>query len=267
MTIKKIIIGGASITDSPWFTWADFLQQESGMPIVDISARGVGNEYIASSIVNVQSQLDNTTLVVLMLTNIDKFDWYVQGQQLKNLENEKHCPKKLTNDSGFWCTGSWFPGDKEIFKNYFYNEDYFCVKTIQQILLLETICQKTNAVLEIFFDSPIWTHTDQDIINIGKTQDYTSRYNFLSGDYAKSWSTLLAKKHTTLDNNSLIGFCWQNKLPWYNQQYKGHPPSSSHWKFYDNVMRKRLTHHLPLVSCQSQMSDKIKKFDEQWKSC
>ena len=84
--VNNIIIGGASITDSPWFTWADFLTESTKLPVVDLSSRGVGNEYIVASIVKNLNKISKNSLVVVMLTNVDKFDWYVENAKFYELQ-------------------------------------------------------------------------------------------------------------------------------------------------------------------------------------
>jgi hypothetical protein len=124
--VQKIIIAGASITSSPWFTWADYLKDESGLPTVDLSRKGVGNEYIINSLVQNQKHLGPDSLVVMMLTNIDKWDVFVEGQRFDDLLGQKHAPIPIGSRSGFWCTGSWFPDYKKAYDELYYNVDYFC---------------------------------------------------------------------------------------------------------------------------------------------
>lgn len=268
-SIQKIFIGGASITASPWFTWVDFFKHESKLPIEVFASKGCGNEYIVAKILTVRHSLGPDSLILVMLTNFDKWDWYVQNDQLKSLMNEKHQPKKIGFNSGFWCTGSWFPGLKSLFRDYFYNEDYFCVKAIQQILILEKLCEITGSHLEIFFDSPIWSHTEQTINFIGQNNvdnDYDLQ-DFLSGEYAKLYAPLLQKKYGDLATDSLIGYCWHHQLPWFNQKYGGHPPSSSHLAWYKQIARPRLSRYLNLDICDKLMQYKVYKFDQIWNDC
>ena len=48
--IDTLIISGASITSSPWFTWADIVTEIlQPRTVINLSARGTGNYYIVLS--------------------------------------------------------------------------------------------------------------------------------------------------------------------------------------------------------------------------
>jgi len=262
--VNNIIIGGASITDSPWFTWADFLTESTKLPVVDLSSRGVGNEYIVASIVKNLNKISKNSLVVVMLTNVDKFDWYVENAKFYELQKEKHQPKIISEKSGFWCTGSWFPDDKAIFKELFYSYDYFCVKTLQQIILLNQICSFKECNLLILFDSPIWQYPEQIINQIGLEElDPLSIKSTLFLPYFDQWKSLMHPSIINNNDTSLLGFCWKNNLKWYNSMHKGHPPASSHYKFFQQIINPSIN---TIVNIQdlSVLSDKINKFDQLW---
>lgn len=258
--VNKIIIGGASITNSPWYTWADFLSIESGITPLDLCVRGAGNEYIVSSVVKNSAELTPNTLVVVMLTSFDKFDWYVEGQKYQNLLKEKHTPKAVSDHSGFWCTGSWFPGAKQAFSEQYYTHDYFCTKTIQQIMLLRQVCAVRGAQLCILYDAPIWTHTEQDINRIG-AENLDPRE--LAQDYLGLPLTTLWAEFVSERFESLIGYCWSHSLPWYNQTYKGHPPSGSHYEYYKHVVRPQV-HDLIKLDHTARLTEMINQFDQHW---
>lgn len=261
--ISKIIVLGASITSSPWFTWKDFLEIESGLPVTDLSHRGVGNEFMVSALTGL-AELDSSTLVVAMMTNVDKFDWYVQGEQYHSLKDQKHPPIPVSADSGFWCTGAWFPLQKQLFQEHFYTLDYFTVKTIQQIMLIQNLCAHHGCKLQLFFDSPIWNYTDLDIGSIASgTPSESLCKPLLEQPLASKWAHYLPTPALDLDTNSLIGHCWANQLDWCNTQFGTHPPSGSHWSFYNQVMKPRLDGIVQLQS-NSAMENKIKLLDKEW---
>lgn len=260
----KIIVIGASITSSPWFTWKDFLEIESGITATDLSRRGAGNEYMVTALAQHASQLDSDTLVFVMMTNVDKFDWYVEGSRYESLLSEKHLPSPISDSSGFWCTGSWFPLEKELYKEKFYSLDYFCTKTIQQIILAKSICQQRGATLELLFDSPIWNYTEQDLTACtqGKNPD-TYYQHLLKLPLSSIWAQNLSSTELNLSHNSLIGHCWQQNLPWENDKFSMHPPSGSHWSFYDKIIRPRISDKLSLHS-DADLQNKIQKLDKAW---
>lgn len=266
--IKRIIIMGASLTSSSWYTWKDFVEIETGITCYDLSARGVGNEYLVHSLTSHQNLLDENTLVLCMLTSFDKFDWYVTNERYQSLQTEKHKPNKIATNAGFWCTGSWFPLEKDIFKKTFYDEDYFCTKTIQQILLLQHLTKLTKSSLILFFDSPIWTLTEQDINHITPENQHQSvtklKKDFLSFPLSKIWKSNLDTSLLEIDDVSLLGFCWANNLLWYNNNVKCHPPSSSQWEFYSKVVRPAINKYVQTQNVNLQQ--KIKNFDQLWKN-
>jgi hypothetical protein len=260
--IKKIVVFGASITSSPWWTWKDFLEMESGLPVIDLSRRGAGNEYMTNSLLG--ANIDEHTLVVGMLTNVDKFDWYVEDEQFRDLQQEKHRPIPVGKNSGFWCTGSWFPGKKEIYKEHFFSLDYFCTKTIQQTLLIKNICKYRSSRVEIFFDSPVWNYTDQQLNDWAEHGKALEKVYMLDLPLSSQWKILLDDRDINLHDTSLIGYCIKNNLPWHNRFYKGHPPSSSHWRYYNDIMKSVLQKELLLVP-QKNIQEKIGEMDRLWK--
>lgn len=260
----KIVVVGASITSSPWFTWKDFLEIESGIAVIDLSRKGAGNEYMVSALAQHAHQLDSDTLVFVMMTNVDKFDWYVEDDKYKSLLEEKHPPNPISESSGFWCTGCWFPLEKELYRQKFYSLDYFCAKTIQQIMLAKAICQQRGATLELLFDSPIWNYTEEDLYACTQARDPAAcSQQLLELPLSKIWSQNLSAAELDLSHNSLIGHCWQQNLPWENKKFDMHPPSGSHWSFYDKIIRPRISDKLYLHSDAS-LQHKIEKLDKAW---
>lgn len=260
----KIIVIGASITASPWFTWKDFLEIESGIVATDLSRKGAGNEYMVTALAQHADQLDADTLVLIMMTNVDKFDWYVEDARYKSLLGEKHPPNPISKSSGFWCTGHWFPLEKELYQKNFYSLDYFTTKTIQQIMLAKSICQQRGAKLELLFDSPIWNYTEQDLYACTQGKDPSSCcQQLLELPLSNIWSSNLSSTELNLEHNSLIGHCWQQNLPWENDKFSIHPPSGSHWSFYDKILRPRISNQLTLRN-DSDLQHKIQKLDQVW---
>lgn len=262
---KQIIVLGASITGCPWFTWKDFVQIETGLPMVDLSSRGVGNEYMTNILIKNSNLLKPGTMVIVMFTNFDKFDWYVENARFSSLEKEKHVPKPISEHSGFWCTGSHFPLDKRVYRELFYTHDYFCAKTIQQILLLQRICDQTATKLVMLFDSPIWQLTEQDINQLTPDTLYlidSFKRDYLSLPLSGSWCTCLDPELREIQHTNFLGFCWANSLQWYNSSVKTHPPSSSHWQFYQQVVRPMINQYVKTNTVD--LNEKIKTFDKLW---
>jgi hypothetical protein len=263
---KKIIAAGGSITSGPWFTWADLLETASKIECKNVGVRGAGNEYIVQSILNEYNTITNETMVIAMFTNCDKFDWYVENQIYKDLKTEKHPPIPVSNSSGFWCTGSWFPREKEIYKQYFYSWDHFCARTIQQIINLHLICQVKQCGLLVLFDSPIWSYPEQLINTIGdNSRDPFAAKDISDLPLSNHWRQMLDSSLLEIDQTSLLGFCWSNQLPWYNAKYKGHPPSGSHYQYYKSVIYPQLNGIMPLQDLDF-LETKINHFNKLWNS-
>jgi hypothetical protein len=267
MTINNIVVLGASITNSSWLTWKDFLEIESNLPVRNLSIRGVGNEFMTVAILKNLEFITAGTLVTVMLTNVDKFDWYVEGNAYHELTEQKHRPIAISEHSGFWCTGSWFPEKKSIFKDNFYSLDYFCSKTIQQIMLLQAVCRQQGAVLQLLFDSPVWNYTEQDLNGIGaNTQTINeAKKDLLSLPLSKLWAGQIDQDIKA--TRGLIGYCWDNNLDWYNPHYYGHPPSRSHWEYYSNILKPSLSQWIKFTDCTKILDAKIKKMTEIWNQC
>ena len=261
--IKTVVVLGGSITQSPWYTWKDYLEISSGVKIIDLSKRGIGNTYMAHSLL--YQSMDPDSLIVVMLTSVDKFDWFVEDERFRSLQTEKHQPIKIDDRCGFWCTGSWFPEEKAIYKNTFFSLDWMCSQTITNILLYKEIAKKKNCAIEFFFDSPIWDYTEQDLIEMYRQKKNLPSRRMLELTLASQWSAMLDDALIASQTNSTIGYCWQNDLPWANDHYGTHPPSSSHWKFYNDIVRPRLTKHLPLP--QIDLDNKISNMDQLWHRC
>jgi hypothetical protein len=200
-----------------------------------------------------------------MFTNIDKFDWYVEGNTFSDLQKEKHPPKPITFNTGFWCTGSWFPGKKYNFYNTFYSQDYFCTKTIQQILLFRSICNSVGAKHVVLFDSPIWNFTEQTINNFDGNPPIKKQWqeNFLKMPLSSKWQHMLDEEDEQIKETSLLGYCWCNNLKWHSSAVGPHPPSSSHWNYYQNILKPKLQNILKFQNIN--FGKKIQFMDSEWK--
>ena len=261
MAKNKIYVAGASITNGPLLGWADFLEFEAvDCELVNKGIKGQGNEAIVTSIINQQPERDS--LVVCMLTTVDKFDWYVEGERFKKLKKEKHPALPISNNSGFWSTGSHFPLDKEIYHNKFYSQDYHVAQSIQLILLLEAHAFQTGYNVITVFDSPIWTYTEKNLLAHIKHNQELVADNFLSGPLAKIWTHMLPDQYQNIIETSLIGYCIKNNLPWGNIKATNHPPSSSHYAWYQNYLIPQVSQYMQIDP--QDWTNKIKKQDALW---
>lgn len=226
----NIVTGGASITSGPWPTWVDIIKEKYKANVFDVSKKGLGNEAIITTALHQASQIKSRDIIVIvMLTNIDKWDWYVDRPDLLDkFAEEKHTITKLDNtqDGGFWGTGSWFPLEKQVYRDNFYSEDYFVMRTLQMIAVFQQVCQARGWKGHIMFDSPIWSMTEQEV-NLGGPIDAKS---------CKLVNTPLNKwLYESLDyvtyEPGLIGFLDDRGIPWFSPKYRAHPGPRAHFEF------------------------------------
>lgn len=254
------IFAGGSITNSPWLTWKDFVIERYQLSDYTLcSSRGVGNEYISSSVVN---KLQSNSFACIMFTSVDKWDWVVNNKNTAELinKNEKHKVIDLTGKEtldGFWCTGSWFPVHKEYYKEHYFNLAHFLSKTLQTICLLENLFKQKNIPYLFLFDSPVLSVTEQElnqkIINGCLT-------DMLDHPYVKPWHDQIDWSNIYLPG--LLGYCDTNNHPWHNSKMGTHPPSSSHLAFCKDHIFPVLDKHL--VPINLDLDWQAKKFDKLW---
>jgi hypothetical protein len=129
--------------------------------------------------------------------------------------------------------------------------------------LIKEICRAKNVPVQIFFDSPIWSYTEQQLNNHVIYGSALEPVPMLDFDLSSKWKHLLSPQEIGLFTRSLIGYCMSNGLQWHNQFYKAHPPSSSHWEYYRNIMSPDIQKHIDLTT--HDISNKIKEMDKIWK--
>lgn len=262
MTDRPVIFSGASITNSPWDSWKDFVKFRYGIKnFIDNDYKGVGNEFIVESTI-VQCKKNPKALALVMLTNFDKWDWYVDDIDLANKinRNEKHPVRDLQGNisyKGYWSTGSWFPTYKETYHQNYYSDHYFIKNSLKNLYVLQKFFSDADVKHLILFDSPIFECAEQ-VLNTGKLVKCTM---FQQDEELKQWSSMIDWRE--IYQPGLIGFCEENGLDWYNTRYKGHPPSSSHFYFAEKHIFPCLDNILPIV--ENDQSWKLSKMDRLWK--
>jgi hypothetical protein len=244
MSASKIIVSGAStIKDIAWPTWLTFTKNVYGFTdtdIVDQSAYGLGNEAIILKAVNAAMKEQNPFLII-QLTQIDKWDWYVENLSLIDiLDKEKHPIQKLniTDNFGFWSTGSHFPLFKESFKEKYFGIHYFAFKTLLMLSWFQYMCRIHDWRHLILFDSPILSVTEEQL-NLGllhKEECFLTRLidNPICAVVNKSVD--LQKIYLP----GLMGFACINEVPWFSKRYKNHPGSYAHYIFFKNIIMPML---------------------------
>lgn len=246
MTNQKVIFSGASITDSPWYTWKDFVIARYGLTEFVCNAyKGVGNEFIVESTIY-NYHKNPGSMVLVMLTNFDKWDWFVEDTCLADRINkyEKHPVRALSGDAslqGYWSTGSWFPTYKKYFYENYYSQYYFIKKTLKDLYILQKYFSDHSIKHLILFDSPI-IECEEQTLNTGVIKKIAVVEKDETLNY---WISMI--DWNNIYRPGLIGFCIENDLKWYNVNFKGHPPSSSHLAFAEKHIFPFLDDVFPVV--------------------
>lgn len=241
---RNIVISGSSITDDKtWATWATWISRRYGSSnIINTSTKGTGNEVILLKAVKEAKQQINP-LVIVQLTSVDKWDWFVEQQELVNLFiNEKHPLVRLQpNDiAGFWSTGCHFPSWKQHWREHYYSLSYQMYHTLQLLHWFQLTCDHQGWDRYVMFDSPILAVTEEEL-----NQDKLECSQCFETKLVKN--SLCEIIFDLIDLNGvyqpgLIGYAKLNSHPWFTQQAKSHPGSLVHWLFARDIICPILDH-------------------------
>lgn len=261
MTDNAVIFSGASITNSPWYTWKDFVQHRYGLTqLIHNDYKGVGNEFIVESTIY-QCKKNPGSTALVMLTNFDKWDWFVDDPTIATRINteEKHPVRAHDGQislQGYWSTGSWFPKYKEHFYEHYYSRIYFIQKSLKELYLLQKFFLDYKIPNLILFDSPIFQWAEQ-TLNTGVVDSVPMIEHHAMLNH---WRSLV--DWTRIYQPGLIGFCVENQLPWYNARHKGHPPSSSHLRFAKKHIFPCLDEFFPVL--EQEQDWLLSKMEQLW---
>jgi hypothetical protein len=271
--VDTLIIAGASITASPWFTWADVvIETLQPKRVINLSARGVGNYYISMSCTNaiLNTEFSGNTLCMPMFTCIDKFDMYLDNVQTKSLLNEKHRPLDLRgnpaidNDFSFWSTGSHWPLVKQQYLDNFFNTDIACVNNIMMFYALEKLCLDKGVDLMPLFDMEIWNYTEKDINEYFNAGTELVRRQLLAQPLTTNIKSLLSDSWVNF--TSLIQYAMENNLPVYDTINKLHPPSDVHTQWAMSHVIPALEKEFVCNRPSQRFIEMTKQFSEEWKN-
>ncbi len=269
---KTLIISGASITASPWFTWADIVQEILKPDTTfDLSARGTGNYYIVVSCINlIVNQNISDAVCMPMFTNIDKLDLYLNSNDTINYINEKHGPLTLQGkqakpgEFSFWSTGSHWPLKKQIYLDNFFDTDVACANTILSFFALQKLCQERNIELIPVFDSNIWDYLEQDLNKFVDEKLPLPNLNLLTQPFTERVKSLL--DDTWYTGKSLIQYAIDNNLSFYSNIRKLHPPSDVHLKWVEQTLLPILNSKFECHELTRSFINKIENFSTVWNS-
>ena len=255
--MKKLIISGGSIPHGGWNTWKDFVVDRYNISEYHNLAKvGLGNESIINRAMIQASVVDNP-IVIVMLTNIDKWDWYVNDCNiLKQVNKERHTisPIHDGDEGGFWATGSHFPLFKEYYKKNYYTDVYQMIHTINGIIMLQGFCSSRDIPLLILFDSPIFSCLEHEL---NENPMVIPTHDMLKSPTIKPYADLI---NGIDDFRGLIGFCEDYDIPWYHPKFKGHPGSKAHHEFSKSRIFKWTDKFYNVVNPdQDAVADKMNK--------
>lgn len=268
--VDVLIISGASMTASPWFTWADIVYEIlQPKKIINLSARGTGNYYIALSCIN--AILDSTSQNVLcmpMFTCIDKFDMYLGPEKTAEFAGEKHRPLDLLGQPAqarsfsFWSTGSHWPLVKQTYFDNFFDTDIACVNNMLMFHSLDKLCQDRGVDLFPVFDMDIWQYLERDI-NAYVTQAHPiQNRDLLRQPLSSNISAIMDDKW--IDFTSLIQYAIENDLPVYNDINKLHPPSAVHWDWVRTCILPGLQQRFQCHDISPRFMQQLENFSKEW---
>jgi hypothetical protein len=235
---RDVIIGGSSITNSsPWPTWASWIMKRyASSNFVNTSVKGTGNEVIILKAIQEAKKYANP-VVIVQLTNVDKWDWYVEHPDLaEKISHERHPLTKLdtAESSGFWSTGSHFPLWKQYYKENYFGIEYQMFRTLMLIHWFQMFCKANQWEHYILFDSPILAVTEQQL-NLGQL----TQHECVSTNLADSTLCQLLFDQIDFSNiyaPGLIGYAELHNLKWYSVKAKGHPGSLVHYYFARDIV-------------------------------
>jgi hypothetical protein len=235
---RNIIIGGSSITETTaWPTWATWIYRRyQPSAFINVGHKGLGNELILLKAVE-QAKKYKDPLLIVQLTNVDKWDWYVEDPGLIDAINqEKHPIVNLHDDQnqGFWSTGSHFPKWKNYYKENYFSLTYFTYRTLQLIQWFQLLCRQQKWQYYIIFDSPIFSVTENYLNNGSLTDDECNSMQLVDTTLSKTVFDLLDTTDIYLPG--IIGYAQLNDYPWYSQKGKGHPGSLIHYYYTRDIV-------------------------------
>lgn len=268
--LDTLIIGGASITASPWFTWADIVCEIlRPRRIINLSARGTGNYYIGLSCIDAVLQSDpGNSLCMPMFTCIDKFDMYLGPEKTKQYINEKHKPLSINGkparptEFSFWSTGSHWPLVKQHYQQHFFDVDIAGANHILLFHSLQALCQNRDVDIVPLFDMQIWNYLESQMNNYVSNGTDIDTQDFLEKPLISKVSSMLDSKWFEFE--SLIQHAMNNNLPIYNDINKLHPPSGVHLSWVNQWIKPVLEGKWKCHNVPDHYLNKIKEYSEQW---
>lgn len=229
----NLIVNGASCTtESPWMTWADLVWKRYNIEPQRgriVGQKGLGNEAIITRVLSEAYKTDKP-FVAVMLTAVDKWDWYTQDKKiLDKIKKEKHVGYTIANekDGAYWCTASHFPLWKEYYKTNYYSLRHMIMNTLKHIDLLIKTCKSQNWPFLILSDYSIFSYLEQEI-NVSYAQVKHRKNDNLIDATTKCFFDQV-KDHMDLDGLFKTGDA--NNMSVMHKRYGAHPGTDVHYEY------------------------------------
>lgn len=258
-----VIIAGSSLTtDLAWPTWATWIQQRYNLKnnLVNVSAKGLGNEAITVRAVQAAGSCEKPLLIV-QLTSVDKWDWYVEQPGLADaMMAEKHTIVKLMpqDQFGYWSTGSHFPLWKQHYGQHYFGLQHAMFHSLLMLQWLQMICQQRNWPLYVLFDSPVLSVTESQLNTGLLDPEHCHSQQLIKNSLCQIIGQLIPLDQ--IYQPGIIGFACLNQMPWYSVRYKGHPGSLVHFEFARSVLAPVLDQMLEPQTDWLELEPSAKKY-------
>ena len=260
-----IVISGSSISDeNTWPNYVTWIQKIYGWSnMINVSRRGLGNKTIILNAVNHARTLEGNIFLILQLTSIDKWDWYVESDdKVIVLKKEKHSIVHIDKQDphGFWCTGSHFPLWKEIYLQNFYSNKYQAYDTLMSMQWFQMLCEKNKWKFFILFESPDFSVQESQLNKglLSITECFETK--LIQNKLCETIQIDLSEIYLP----GLTGFACINGLPWFSKTYKSHPGSLVHFEFTKKIILPKLDQTFARVLNVDVLDEQAKKFQNLW---
>jgi len=226
----NLVICGASCTaDSPWKTWADLVEARYSVNCKNVGRKGIGNEAIITKTL-AEALKTNNPIVAIMLTSVDKWDWYTQDKiVLDKIQNEKHTGFKIDNeyDGAYWGTGSHFPLWKEYYHKNYYSLRNMVLNTIKHTDLLIKTCRSKGWPFFIGADYSIFSYTESQ-----SNKDYDAvKHNTDTALIDNTVEVFYNEIKDHIDVKGMLKTGDDSDLPVLHKRYGLHPGTAVHYEY------------------------------------
>jgi hypothetical protein len=209
---------------------------------------------------------DQNVLCAAMFTSLDKLDMFLSDEQTQMYRDQKHIPidlkgKPVTGGPSFWCTGSHWPLEKQLYLDNFFHPTIAAVDTIMIFNSLARVCEQKNIDLLPLFDSKIWNILERDL-NASVKGVAIPDMDLLADPLVRKFSYMLDSAF--IEFVPLINWAMDNKLPYYNDIHKMHPPSNVHYEWFMQNIMPSLVAKYQITNTTPQFVCMIDRLSREW---